>query len=688
MVYDNEWNEITNVNTEGDGKYTVGGIPPGTYYMGANGWGSFDGSWQRLYIEEYYNEASDRDSAQLITVTDATSGVDFTLEFGGSISGIITHQDTGDLIANANIQVYKDNWQHILGIQSKSDGSYTLGGLPTGSYYVEANGQVWVDPNWEWPYQREYYNESSDQNGAALVTVTIGAETQNINLTLENGGTISGHVYEEGTTTPIANVCVDVYASICHQGHYHGTQTDENGYYEIGGLPPGTNVYIQTDATCGGENYVIEWYGGDYNCNSAQPVAVGSVINFNLDAGGSISGHIENALGDPIINLHIYASDYNTNQWLVGSNTDEDGNYTLLGLPTGTYRLRTASHNTGLQFADEFYDNGYNWDSASPVNVAAPGDTPITDIILEVGNTISGSITGLAAGQHVHVRADSDSGTPGDWTDNLEFWTDINGSGSGSDAYTLNVIPAANYQIQFSPSEGVQAFYDGTTYGTYSWQEAVLQDLTESINNIDITLTPPNIIRGTISGLAQGQYVNIYAKNDNGTFSDGSDDFGFGTGINGSGSGTDDYSIYVAPDLIYTVEFGPDGGLFTHYKTGEPYGTWDWYDATRLDLTNDVGGIDITVQIDTDADELADDWENTYFGDLNQDGSGDFDEDGLNNLDEFRYGTIPNNPDSDGDKISDWYEIERRYRSQPGLRCTHDSHNRIHHQHPSARWNL
>ncbi len=75
---------------------------------------------------------------------------------------------------NADIQVYDGNWQHIHGIQGNSNGTYILG-IPTGSYYVEATGQVWVDPNWEWPYQREFYNESSNQNGAVLVEVTLGA---------------------------------------------------------------------------------------------------------------------------------------------------------------------------------------------------------------------------------------------------------------------------------------------------------------------------------------------------------------------------------------------------------------------------------------------------------------------------------------------------------------------------------
>jgi hypothetical protein len=47
------------------------------------------------------------------------------------------------------------------------------------------------------------------------------------------------------------------------------------------------------------------------------------------------------------------------------------------------------------------------------------------------------------------------------------------------------------------------------------------------------------------------------------------------------------------------------------------------------------------VTLDTDADGLPDDWENTNFGNLNQTGSGDFDGDGQSNASEFAAGTLP-----------------------------------------------
>ncbi|MBU4038033.1 MAG: carboxypeptidase regulatory-like domain-containing protein [Proteobacteria bacterium] len=56
---------------------------------------------------------------------------------------------------------------------------------------------------------------------------------------------------------------------------------------------------------------------------------------------------------------------------------------------------------------------------------------------------------------------------------------------------------------------------------------------------------------------------------------------------------------------------------------------------------------------DTDSDGLPDSWEQTYFGNLNQDADNDFDSDGLTNLQEYAMDTEPDNDDTDGDGIKD-----------------------------------
>ena len=60
---------------------------------------------------------------------------------------------------------------------------------------------------------------------------------------------------------------------------------------------------------------------------------------------------------------------------------------------------------------------------------------------------------------------------------------------------------------------------------------------------------------------------------------------------------------------------------------------------------------------DSDGDNLADLWENFYFGDLTKDGSGDEDGDGLTDLAEFQNRGIPTEKDTDGDGLEDGPEV-------------------------------
>jgi len=84
---------------------------------------------------------------------------------------------------------------------TNSSGQYICQGLETGDYYVEADGYV----NNQRIYVRKYYDNVSDQSSATPVTVTAPDTITGIDFTLEQGGAISGTVYESDGTTPIAN---------------------------------------------------------------------------------------------------------------------------------------------------------------------------------------------------------------------------------------------------------------------------------------------------------------------------------------------------------------------------------------------------------------------------------------------------------------------------------------------------
>ncbi len=61
--------------------------------------------------------------------------------------------------------------------------------------------------------------------------------------------------------------------------------------------------------------------------------------------------------------------------------------------------------------------------------------------------------------------------------------------------------------------------------------------------------------------------------------------------------------------------------------------------------------------LDTDNDGLDDDWERTYFGNLDHDTYEDADGDNLTNFEEFQYGTDPTRDDTDHDGMTDGWEV-------------------------------
>lgn len=101
---------------------------------------------------------------------------------------------------------------------------------------------------------------------------------------------------------------------------------------------------------------------------------------------------------------------------------------------------------------------------------------------------------------------------------------------------------------------------------------------------------------------------------------------------------------------------GTADALTTLLAINNEPGTIAYLDDVHLDLsgqnlTHPLGG-------DSDNDNLADFWENLFFGDLSRDGTADSDSDDLTDAEEFQAGTNPTLADTDGDTISDSDELD------------------------------
>ena len=142
------------------------------------------------YVFEYYNNTYDYNAAMPVDVSVGleTSGIDFALELGGSISGEVTRDSDDQAVSGIQVLV----WDYSTGTgfgsyQTLTDGTYTITGLPAGDYrlMVIASGTE---------YAGEYYDNVTDSNTATQVPVTAGSDTGGIDFSLGLGGSISGIV--------------------------------------------------------------------------------------------------------------------------------------------------------------------------------------------------------------------------------------------------------------------------------------------------------------------------------------------------------------------------------------------------------------------------------------------------------------------------------------------------------------
>jgi hypothetical protein len=359
--------------TDANGGYTVENLPLGNFRVTAYAEGYVEDV--KFYDEVYgWNNASD----VVVIPPDDTSGIDINLDLAGSISGFVYASDGVTPIPNVVVNADCSSVTFPEGFVSLSnaDGSYMIKGIPPCSATVRiARDSI----NW---YAGEYYDSKYTCGTADLVVVSEGKSIPNINFTLDEGGWITGRVFDEETGEPLESIelfaclpdgdcCTTPIASTSYDGSYKFVL--KPGEYLVG--TGRESFHLQ------GYKYVPEWYDNAYDMSNATLVNVTlhhetSGIDLYLARSGSISGYVYDEAGAPIGDANVYAFSnvYPGN----GANTGSDGGYTIEGLLSGNYVVQV----TVSGYASEYYDNVTDQGLAAQVAVNAPDNTPGIDFHL------------------------------------------------------------------------------------------------------------------------------------------------------------------------------------------------------------------------------------------------------------------------------------------------------------------
>lgn len=168
---DPEWYSFGLTDEYGD--YRMIGIRSGNWKIIAYGDTSYAFEWY-----DNKNTWNDADNV-LVTTPDTVSGKNFTLEVGGSISGHVYSTEKGPLSGCDVVAYDSSTYLHCLWLPAKgdttiADGSYKIGGLRTGDYYVMASTEC----------EMKWYNNKPTPEQANLVHVTMPYDISGINFNL------------------------------------------------------------------------------------------------------------------------------------------------------------------------------------------------------------------------------------------------------------------------------------------------------------------------------------------------------------------------------------------------------------------------------------------------------------------------------------------------------------------------
>ncbi len=464
----------------------------------------------------------------------------------GSISGRVTSEATGAGLKGIRVEALRfghyDDWRTENFTYSGDSGYYSIA-VEAGYFCLYFDGNIADDHLWE------FYDNKSDLEESDWIHVVGTSDTPGINAALARGGRITGRVTSEATGAGIGGIRVSAVPIPYGDYAVHGT-TDGDGYYVLPAVRAG-NVKASAEVAVETDNYLTEWFDQKSGSAAADlvPVTAGTAtsnIDFSLATGGIISGRVTDSLsGAGVGNIPIAVSAGAFGEALSRTSTDDNGDYSALRLPTGSWTVEFNGY-SDTPYLTEWYDGQWRIKDATPVPVTAGQTTSGVDVQLDKEGIVSGRVTdvfgNLLGGVHVHAYRDADG------TDAGYAFCGIEGDGPN---YSLNGLRAGAYRIKFEAQFDLSNLHSEWYPNKPGYEEAapVTVAVGQTVSGIDAQLEGAGHLRVVVRDPAGepvcSTRVEVYGLGgnlveDDSTFIDGT------------------RSFYLKPGS-YKVKFDPSG---------------------------------------------------------------------------------------------------------------------------------
>lgn len=358
---------------------------------------------------------------------------------GGTITGLVTDRNG---LPQPGICVAASSASSYASVKTGAAGTYALS-VPAGTYVVE------FFPGCGGPNDAiQWYRAQPAYASATPVAVTVGEVTGGVDATLAPGGKITGSVVDL-SGEPIKGVCAYAYLNLPmgQSTLYNDVASGADGTFTFLGMQTGSYMIEFVPACYGPSRYAIDWYPGSPSEGGATEVAVTAPastggIDVRLSTGGSITGQVTDASGNPLPGICINPIEATASGEVVTfveTESSATGDFLVTGLPPGEAILDFFPGCGGGDYVPTFY-GGATQQTAQPIPVTAGKTTSGIDVRLSPGGAIDGTVTDLAGNPlaGICVEADATSG-PGYGTT----------PSAGDGTYDIQGLPAGTYKVLF-----------------------------------------------------------------------------------------------------------------------------------------------------------------------------------------------------------------------------------------------
>jgi hypothetical protein len=376
-------------DTDAEGYYEIF-VPPGTYKIRACASCS---SVVQPYLDIFYQDSAGFETAAVIDVSAQNqTDINFYLDAATLITGTVVAEVGSAPIADMHVYAENLQGQWVAAGNTSENGDYFLP-VPVGDYKVA------VCPtcnNWGGTdiYIKEYFDDAPDAQSAATITTSFEGE-QSADFALALGMQIAGSVYRSSDSSLLSglsggDLIIQVYSGLelCEDGMQlvAAVEIGQDGSYLTPALSAGT-YFVRAQPQC--INFAQKTCAADEEVVLGTGSGTHGDVDFYLDAGGTISGYVEDKDNNRLTWLPLNIIDTES-QNLFSAGSGESGSY-CVGVPAGTYRVEACASCNNHSFINQNYDGQYH-QSYTPVSVS--NDQGTGGINFHLSRIVMGDVNG------------------------------------------------------------------------------------------------------------------------------------------------------------------------------------------------------------------------------------------------------------------------------------------------------